>query len=273
MTDLKDIWLGILTQNTSYSGTQSPITFILNQGGTDKVHHTIADTKQRDLEKGEANLYRIPSNNFMSTVDPDYLSDSSIRVGIRGDNLWKPEHLIVWGKRNDGKIHPLAFENSISTILSTDRNEGKLSMPLRLIETGDDTTNIQRLLVMMKTSDKKHAGTDSKVKLKIKSPEGYFVNYEFPNTPQYEQERHEANVYFIKGFSTFTKNDLNRDSIILEIKGKDKWLPASFFVFGLESPSDRPKYMVPLVNIENWNMGGLSTDSSEGKTSVTIPLS
>jgi hypothetical protein len=67
---------------------------------------------------------------------------------------------------------------------------------------------------------------------------------------------------------------LNNESIRLRIKGDDAWLPASFFIFGLdkELPSSFSQSVTPLVHLEDWPFGWMSTDMQEGAKEVTLPL-
>ena len=97
------------------------------------------------------------------------------------------------------------------------------------------------------------------------------MDFDIPDTPQQDQERGQANLYFVPVSSPFTKGSLNRDAISLRIGGDDAWLPVSFFLFGLDDATGRPEALVPLVHIRNWTLGWLSTDAGEGVPSVTLP--
>ena len=91
MSDLKTVWFGMLTDDSDDSGTDSSIVLIINvRGGRfDVLHRTFPDTEQNDQEQGQANLYEITEDDFEpqpfvgSTVDPQDLNASSIRIGIR----------------------------------------------------------------------------------------------------------------------------------------------------------------------------------------------
>ncbi len=271
MSKLRYLWAGMLTRNTGDAGTDSRIMLIVNENGFDRLHHTFPDTSQRDQEQGEANLYEIPVAG--DNIVPENLNNSSLRVGIRGDDKWAPEHFIVWGERfTSGAITPIAIETDLRLSLSTDANEGNLSFPVRLVDQGSANMSIKRLLILMTTADAPNASTDDPVELQITGVGGSLVvDFNIPDTPQYEQERAQANFYFVPVSSEFTKNSLNSESIRLNIKGSDAWLPKSFFLFGLDDATGRPESLVPLVHIRNWTLGWLSTDSSEGKASVTLP--
>jgi hypothetical protein len=130
---------------------------------------------------------------------------------------------------------------------------------------------INRLLMLMTTADEEDAGTESDVKLQITNAAGsVIVDFTVPNTPQEEQERAQANFYFVPVSPGFSLDDLDGDSVRLNIKGQDAWLPQSFFLFGLDTASGRPDFLVPLVHIGDWRHGWLSTDSSEGKSSISL---
>jgi hypothetical protein len=118
MSDLKTVWFGMLTDNSDDSGTDSPIVLIINvRGGRfDVLHRTFPDTAQDDQEQGQANLYEITEDDFEpqafvgATVDPQDLNPSSIRIGIRGDDMWRPKSVFIWGEQKDGLIIPLAHD-------------------------------------------------------------------------------------------------------------------------------------------------------------------
>ncbi len=271
MAHLRRLFFGMLTHNTGDSGSDSPIVLIVNQGGADVLHHTFADTSQKDQEQGQANLYQLLVT--ASNIVPESLTNSSIRVGIRGDDLWRPLHAVVWGQRfTGGAIVPLAIETDLGVGLSTTASEGNISVPIRLVGQGSADMQIRRLLVLMKTANEDDAGTNSKIELQISSGRSILVTHEFPDTPQDDQEKGQANLYFVPVAVPFAKNGLSDDSIRLRIKGSDAWLPSSFFVFGLDDAEGRPESLVPLVHIRSWALGTLSTDDAEGEEAVTLPL-
>ncbi len=147
MSDLKTVWFGMLTDDSDDSGTDSPIVLIINVTGGrfDVLHRTFPDTAQADQEQGQANLYEITEDDFEpqafvgATVDPQDLNASSIRIGIRGEDMWRPKSVFIWGEQKDGLIVPLALNTElqgqlgiagqlIDVRLSTDAGEGKLSI-------------------------------------------------------------------------------------------------------------------------------------------------
>jgi hypothetical protein len=294
MSDLKTVWFGMLTDDSDDSGTNSPIVLIFNVTGGrfDVLHRTFPDTAQADQEQGQANLYEITEDDFEpqafvgSTVDPQDLNASSIRIGIRGEDMWRPKSVFIWGEQKDGLIVPLALNTElqgqlgiagqlIDVRLSTDAGEGKLSIAPTRVQLGNPDTIIRRLLMVMITADEDDAGTDDDIELQITTIDGRLVvNHVFPDTSQDDLERAQANFYYAPVSAPFTKAELNADSVRLSILGNDAWLPARLFLFGLseDEGGQPPEFVVPLVHLPTWPLGTLSTDAGEGARSVTLPL-
>ena len=265
------IWLGMLTRNKRHSGTNSRIVLIVNENGAESLHHTFDKTSQRDQQQGEANLYHLHRDPLV--FNPENLDNSSVRVGIRGADMWRPEHIVLWVEDVDtGAIIPVAIETDIGTSLSTDEGEGNISLPVRSLSLGSDRMTINRLLMLMTTADIRHAGTGSPIELQVSVGGAVVLHFDVPDTPQADQKRGQGNLYFVPVNNPFTKADLTNNSLSLTIKGANMWTPRSFFLFGLNEASDRPDTMVPLVHEHPWPHGSMSTDSSEGVPSVTLTL-
>lgn len=114
------------------AGTDSPITLVCNVAGVDRIYHTVTDTPQADLDKGQANLYEIP---VPSGLVKDDLREGSFRLEIRGPDWWRPERVFVIAIDKQGKNHVLvSIPDWVQGGLSTDTSEGKTSYPLPLAE-------------------------------------------------------------------------------------------------------------------------------------------
>ncbi|SOD41847.1 hypothetical protein [Nitrosovibrio sp. Nv4] len=294
MADLKTVWFGMLTDDSDDSGTDSPIVLIFNVTGGrfDVLHRTFPDTVQEDQEQGQANLYEITEDDFEpqafvgATVDPQDLNVSSIRIGIRGNDSWRPKSVFIWGEQKDGLIVPLALDTElqgrigiggqlVGVRLSTDASEGKLSFAPSRVQSGNADTVIRRLLVVMTTADADDAGTDDDIQIRIATRDGsQVVNHIFPDTSQDDLERAQANLYYVPVNIPFRKIDLNDDAIRLSILGRDAWLPARFFLFGLseDEGGQPPEFVVPLVHLPTWPLSTLSADPEEGQGTVILPL-
>lgn len=272
MPNINRVWLGMLTRNLNDAETDSPIVLTVNLDGTDVFNTTYVDSVQRDQERGQANLYSRNTTQFNS----DSITNSSIRIGIRGDDAWRPQHLVVFGEQLTGRrrgVVPMGIETDLQSQLSTDRSEGPLTIPIRHVQLGASNMQIRRLLLLMTTADRTDAETDSPIQLQIAAGGSILVTQQIPDTPQDEQERGQANLYFINAPVPFTRDSVaSNGSITLSILGDDAWVPASIFLFGLDTATGRPAHMVPLVAISNWQLGTLSSDSDEGSQSVQLPL-
>ena len=116
-------------------------------------------------------------------------------------------------------------------------------------------------------------GTESPIGLSINESGTERLNRRFSgDTPQEDLERGQANLYFIPVSVAFTLRSLRNDSIRLPIKGGDAWSPSKLFLFGFDDASGRPKSIVPLVHLPQWDLGQLGTDGGEGREQETLPL-
>jgi len=262
----------MLTRNNAGSQTDSRTVMVVNQGGLDRLHHTFQDTPQSDQERGDANLYEIDVAG--DGIETDNLDNAYVRIGIRGSDEWRPEHVFVWGERaTGGDIIPIAIETDIGTRLSTDAGEGNISIPLRPVGRLGRTQRINRLLMLMTTRDSKDSGTEHQIELEVTTGAGNLaVKFTVRGTDQEDQKRGQANFYFVPVTTRLTRADLNNNSVRLRILGDDAWRPASFYLFGLDNASGRPERLVPLVHLRTWPHGTMSEDRDEGPPSVPLAL-
>jgi hypothetical protein len=293
MNPITEIFVGMTTRNSNDADTDSSIVFIANADGLDWLQYTFPDTSQDDQGKGQANLYQIAVSEKAPLPAGAYF-----RIGIRGSDTWLPENVFIWGVSVDpfGKppsIFPLAMTSNASTVsvgryagggtvsspnpqpvaLSTDVKKGDLSFPILPVAMGDASMLIQRLLILMTTSNKDDSGTNDKVTLQISIGEELVVDFDFPTGPQTHLSKGQANFYSVgAGGKGFTKKMLSAKSITLSTNGDDAWLPDSFYIFGLDTPDGMATQAVPLVFSNGWDKGALSTDSGEGSPSVNFSI-
>ena len=295
MPRLGHLWLGTITHSDRFSGTDSDIVLIVSGGRdrADRVHFTLdEDTPQEDFERNQANLYEVDETQIVDAfrparLDTDELTTESIRLATRGSDAWKPEAALVWGRetRDEGQIVPLAFVSQLQPFisvngtlagveLSTDADEGATSFRVPSVQPGGPTMSIRELVVVMLTADVEDAGTDDLLHLRITTLDGrVVVDHDMTDTDQEDQERGQANMYFVPVITPFSKSELGERSIELSISDDDAWLPASFFIFGANDERTAfPEQIEPLVHVETWGFGNMSTDSDEGVASVILPL-
>jgi hypothetical protein len=262
------------------SGTNEKIVLIINDNGRDDLlHHNLPPRRspQSDLKRGRSNLYEVPVPASPVNIFHQSLQPSSIRVGIRGGDTWRPEDFFVFGEDN-GRPVPLALARTITKTLSTAHAKTPISIPIPPVLVGHSTTDIVGLIVLMLTGAGPKDGTTGSVELRItKAPTTpnaeLIVDFDIPTSAksspdpnsaqgkQFHLWRKEASFYYVGGgdvVKPFKKTDLDvTKSITLHLQGDD-WLPASFFIFGIGREPEVPVTLVPLVHIPDWTLGKLT---------------
>lgn len=265
MPNIQDLWIATLTSTASDSGSDDELVVIMNQNERDVVHRDLAFG---DAATGGGKLYR---HDIESLVDPD--EDFYMRIGIRGDDAWRPRVIAAWGQRaENGNVVALGYDEALDVVLSTDSDEGRISLPVPPIASGKIRAEINRVMLVTGTGPGDFA-TDSPVHVRITRQGGeVVVDHTIPDTSQDDFESFEGNLYFIPVIQTFTRSQLTDTSIEIGIEGDDAWLPIVVVMFGLDTATGQPSRMTPLVHVHPWGSQVLSTDSSEGVASVPLPL-
>jgi len=116
------------------SATDSPVHVRITAGTTVVVDHTIPDTPQADFESFEGNVYFLP---VLSPFTRSQLTDTSIVLGIEGDDAWHPIVVVMFGLDTPvgqpGLMVPLVHRHPWGPqVLSTDPDEGVASVTLPL---------------------------------------------------------------------------------------------------------------------------------------------
>ena len=216
--------------------------------------------------------YTNPGEPLEVPFESNQLTNSSIRVGIRSDDAWSPQHVLVLGN-TERRVLALAMETDLDNWLSTDSSEGKLTIPVRLVSPGTSSTVIRRVMLLVYTGSGDEVQTDSAIELQITAGGNLVVQQQIPDTTQDDLEQYTGNWYFVDAAVPFTRGDvLSNGGIKLRILGTDAWVPKTLFVFGLDTAEGRPNEVVHLVSIPEWNLGTLSTDLQEGSPSVNLPV-
>jgi hypothetical protein len=265
--------LAFLNRNENNVGTLEALNLTVNVDSEDVVD---SDLRTGGPGKGEAGSgVAILSTPFNSNG----LTNSSIRLGIRGNDAWGPQHILLYGLNFEtgGPTVALAMETDLTLWLSTDPSDGggsHLTMPLRLVGPGDSTTLIRRVLMLVWTQDlTPGAGTDSPIQLEIIADGNLVLRQEIGDTPQPDLEGNRNNWYFLNANVPFIRGDvLSNGRITLSILGKDAWLPGQLFLFGLDTATGRPNEVVNLVSMVVWNLGWLSKELGEGTPSQDLPV-
>ena len=307
MAVIVDLYFAMLTRPGESAGTNSAVSLLISDQGTDRLNQTFGGTSQEDQEPGQANLYHLNLRSDVRArwIDSSTLVNGDIRVGVLGDDAWRPLKFFLWGVSQISpppgqRILPLAIETNVSTVLSTTDTGAVPSMSVRLVRTGSPTMLINELLLLVETTPEsdpsvwsnlwhflRHGpsgrigdpgqppgseGTDSPIELRIVADGGLVVQQRIGDTSQDDLEAGQVNWYSVPVAVPFTRAAMGRDSVRLSIDGSDLWLPNSLFLFGFDRRESRPTSVIPLVHLDSWDLGVLSTDSREGSAEVVLPL-
>src|SRR2546423_14940790 len=125
---LSDLWIATLTSTRSDSGSDSDMVGIINQNGIDIIHENLGFGR---TTTGGGKLYHL-EQIAEAGFEPD--QNYYMRMGIRGDDAWRPDLIAAWGERDGtGNVVPLAYDSELDIVLSTDSSEGRISLPVRQI--------------------------------------------------------------------------------------------------------------------------------------------
>ncbi len=278
-----DLYLAVLTSGVRDAETKDKLNVSINIDGNDVVsRNTLQWAILRDnmIQRGNASITPVPSTiTEPISFDSALLTNSSVRVGITGDDMWVPKDILLIGpEAANGRYIPLAGEWDINdTRLSTDPSDAspiaRLTIPLRLVSLGSLGTVIRRVSLLVKTSHVDDAGTRDPIRLEITAGGTSVLNQVIGDTSQDDRFDKSDNWYTLDVTPFNKRNVMSNGGITLSIIGKDAWLPRRLFLFGLDTAEGRPSEIVPLVSVSEWNLGWLSEDTGEGIPSVPLPLS
>lgn len=293
-SNIRDLYLAVTTENRRHSGTKNTIVLIVTYDGIDRLHHTLGDPNQRELNEGETKLFSMNLDLPHGTtkygrIDPDRLTNSSIRIGIRGRDRWRPEKILIWGIDWDGNWVPLGYEPEVvfpyesgidCGFLSIDPNDdsvydptleypfpgSRISMPVRLLKAGNNKTLIKSINLIVTTKNEKYSGTASPIYFKIIDNNGVVVDWQIPDSPQHGQDKGQTFLHKVPIYRPFRQVDIKE--MYLEIAGMDLWKVESVFVFGF-ADSTTGHSCVNLVHSPSLD-ARLSTDKSEGEPRLNL---
>jgi hypothetical protein len=281
MTNIDLLLLAVLTRDEEDAGSSSSLNLVVNINGNDVVSNLVAYLPPFDIKRGNAGILPVTWDNEHPTrFDSDLLTNSSVRVEITGDDGWAPKHVLLLARTDPLSTQvvqwiPLAVELDYEHWLSTDLTEGRVSMSIRLVRSGNNSTMIRRVLLLLRTdTDDDDAGTDDPIELEIKAGGSTVLKQQTgTGTSQEDLEKESHNWYPLNVSVPFTKGQvLSNGGIKLRIKGRDAWLPKEVYVYGFDTAEGRPREIVHLVSIDKWSLGWLSRDTSEGQPEVTLPV-
>ena len=259
------LYLVVNTSSIRHAGTKSEIVLILTDNNWDTIHHTF-DIPE-GLEEGSTKVLSIDVSNRNLPNQFDHA-----RVGIRGADAWSPGHILLWGEKKpeQGKVFtPLALR-LWGTKISTDEQEGRLSLPLSRAYESGNWVQMNRIALVINNSKRRHAGTKNAIKIEVSLKNDISFTIDIPEGALGEDGGTFLDISYARN-NTFRSTDLR--SITMEIMGDDAWMPDSLFFFGLDNRSDEREYLVPFAYIPDWKEAGLpqmSTDEKEGSAKVDL---
>ena len=278
-----DLYLAVFTKGLRDAETKDDLDVSINVDGNDVVSsNTLRWAILRDDMMHRANAAIAPIPNTVDepiSFDSSLLTNSSVRVGITGNDMWVPEDILLIGpEAATSRYIPLAGEWDIDdTRLSTDPTDGspgsKLTMPLRVVSLGDIGTTIRRVSLLVKTSHVDDAGSEDPIRLEITAGGTPVLNQVIGDTSQDDRFEKSDNWYTLDVTPFNKRNLMSNGGTTLSILGEDAWLPRRLFLFGLDTAEGRPSEIVPLVSVSEWNLGWLSEDTGEGQPSIPLPVS
>jgi hypothetical protein len=268
------LFLAVLTKNEDDAGTSDTFNLTVNVAGEDVLDKDFGP----DLGDAEADVIR--SGTLPAPLDSAGLTNSSIRLGIRDDDAWAPQEVLLFGEAEPdfqpGRMVALAMESDLQHWLSTDSSEGLLTMPVRLVSPGSSMTVIRRVLMLVHTIWSSIGGdtaTDSPIELEVRAGGNVVLKQAIHDTAQDDLEKGKTNWYMLDAATPFTRADvLANGGITLRILGSDAWRVGPMFLFGLDTATGRPNAVVNLTAQPMRDLGWMSTDTSEGSPSVEIEV-
>lgn len=290
MAILSELYVATLTRSGGGDpGSASPINLIITDQGRDLVNERLSGSHRA----GQANLHLLDRES--DRVVSDGLVDGSVRLGLLGDDEWRPELVFVWGRGlpmgtvGDPLTFPLAINVAMTQGLSIDDPGALASVPVRQVTRGGADVLISRLLLIVRTGAQDDGGsfgtgtigsppgqgesaTDNRISLHVVADNRLVVQHQIPDTPQEDLEGSTTNAYWVPVAVPFSREALGPGGIQLSIDGDDAWLPTAVFLFGFDTREGRPTSIVPLVHMRPWDEGALSTDNGEGRPSVDLTL-
>src|SRR3990172_1407266 len=235
MSTIDVLWFAHLNRNTEDAGSDRTINLTINVDGEDVLDRNFGSNV------GDGEAYLNGGSQLEAPFDSAALTNSSVRIGVRGDDAWSPGDVLVFGHSlaefNSGVAVPFAMESGLTEFLSTDAPEGPLTVPLRRVDPGTSNTVIRRVLLLVHTQwSTEDSGTDSAIQLEVFVGENLVLREEIDDTSQSDLEKATSNWYVMNALVPFTRGEVQAGGrIAVSILGDDAWKPMALFVFGLDT--------------------------------------
>lgn len=109
------------------------------------------------------------------SLDTAGLAPSSIRFAIHGEDLIRPEHMLAWGLDATMAVVPLSLDLDMAVDVSEDAVEGPGSVPLRLVDSGDAATPLDKVVLYVALGGDRNAATKQPAAFRIEDADGVLL--------------------------------------------------------------------------------------------------
>lgn len=292
MAIIDSLGLAVHVREFRHSSSGSNWSLIANSGGQDVLHSrmmvtppfgTTYVTVPRFGPEGFASVYAFgsfPFGNFgvggTFELDTGPLNPSSVRLELRGDDLLCPLHILFWGVDAGDAVVPLTVDLDVGVNLSDDEGEGFGSMPLTLVDSGDDATLFNEVVVFVSLANNANAPTRQPVSLRVERADGDLVWASgLEDFHTLEQNGRNAKIWSLSDTNPFSRVDALGPVVPkLRVDGPDNAIVQAIVVFGVNRDGPRP-LAVPLVHhvpsLPESNPWVETSTSPEGRE-LSLPL-
>lgn len=266
MALIDSLGLAVHVRELRHGSSGSNWSLIVCSEGQDVLHErmmvsppfgTTYVTVPRFGPEGFASVYAFgsfPFGNFgvggMLVLDTGPLDPSSVRLELRGDDLLHPLHILLWGIEPGGAVVPLTVDLDVGVNLSDDEGEGNGSMPLRLVDSGDDDTLCDEVVAFVSLANDVNARTQEPVSLRVERADGDLLwSSGLEGFHRLEQNgRRNARIWHLTDNGSFSRvDDLGPVVPKLRVDGPDNAMIQAIAAFGVNRDGPRP-LAVPLVH-------------------------
>lgn len=292
MAIIDSLGLAVHVRAFRHNASGSNWSLIVCSDGRDALHArmmvspplgTTYVTVPRFGPEGFASVYAFgcfPFGNFgvggTLELDTGPLDPSSARLELRGDDLLCPQHVLLWGVMADGAVVPMTMDLDVDVNLSDDEGEGFGSMPLRLVDSGNDATRFNEVVAFVSLANNANAPTRQPVSLRVEGAEGDLVWASgLEGFHALEQNGRNGKIWWLSDTNPFSRADALGPVVPkLSVDGPDDIQIQAIVAFGVNRDRPRP-LVVPLVHhvpalTESNPWVGTST-TPEGRE-LTLPL-
>ena len=313
MAIVAQVCLGVQVRNQRWSSSRDEWALVLNSRGVDVLNETV---NYFDRASGVFTLYsnprRFPPEAFARVysfgapvpktplfsdqvganfeVDTAQLNLSSARFAIHGDDLIRPLHMVMWGLDAAMAVVPITLDVDMTVDVSEDPSEGPGSIPLTLVDSGDDATTFSEVILYVALDKDLNAATHQPVSFRIENADGAILfESELENfgelqrdprvsdSPTDAEDARNAKIWRLTETAPALSrvDNQGRDVILkLRVTGPDNAMIQAVVAFGVNRSGKRP-IIIPLVHRLPSFAGGdawLGTHDDPGGRDMVLPL-